>query len=274
MQDNPLITLTTDFGYEDPFVGVMKGVILKINPRAEIIDVTHGITPQDIRGAAFAIGTSYTFFPDDTIHIVVVDPGVGSGGRPIIVSAGHHYFIGPDNGVFSYIYKVGQEAPEVIHITAEHYFLSNKSTTFQGRDVFCPVAAWFSRGVALSKFGDPITDYQKIELPFASLSPDGTLRGEVIHIDRFGNAITNIRKADIERLFCSEFAPCKIMLKGREIPCKRFYLEAEGGKLCSLVNSSDFLEFFLYAGNAAAECNITVGDAVEIVLPSVNEGKA
>ena len=273
MQDNPLITLTTDFGYEDPFVGVMKGVILKINPRAEIIDLTHGITPQDIRGAAFAIGTSYTFFPDDTIHIVVVDPGVGSGRRPIIVSMGHHYFIGPDNGVFSYIYRAGQETPEVVHITAEYYFLSNRSPTFQARDVFCSVAAWLSRGVALSKFGDTITDYHKIELPFASVSRDGILRGEVIHIDRFGNAITNITKADVERLFCSEFAPCKIMLKGREIPFKRFYLEADNGKLCSLLNSSDFLEFFLYAGNAAAECNITVGDAVEIVLPSVNEVK-
>ncbi len=265
MQDNPLITLMTDFGYKEPFVGVMKGVILKINPRVEIVDLTHGITPQNIREAAFAIGTSYKFFPDDTIHVVVVDPGVGSGRRPIIVSTNHHFFIGPDNGAFSYIYRVSQEKPEVIHIKAEHYFLSSKSPTFQGRDVFCPVAAWFSKGVAISKFGDPVTDYQQIELPFPSLSTTGALKGEVIHIDRFGNAITNITKSDIESLCGSGPTPCRTMLKGREIPFKRHYAEGEEGKLCSLVNSSEFLEFFIYARNAAAEYNITVGDAVEIV---------
>jgi S-adenosyl-L-methionine hydrolase (adenosine-forming) len=267
MQDNPIITLTTDFGYKDPFVGVMKGVILKINPLVKLIDITHGIKSQDIREAAFVIGTSYKFFSDNTIHVVVVDPEVGSGRRPIIVNTDHHYFIGPDNGVFSYVYHFSQFKPEVIHITADHYFLSSKSPTFQGRDVFCPIAAWFSRGIWMSKFGDPITDFQTIAIPTPRLTTEGTLRGEVIHIDYFGNAITNITKSDLDRVHGpGAGGAITAMLKGREIPFRRFYAEAEKGKVCSLINSMGFLELFLYRGSAAAECNISVSDVVEITV--------
>lgn len=267
MPDNPLITLTTDFGYEDPFVGVMKGVILKINPRPTIIDLTHGIRPRDIQEAAFFIGTSYRFFPDDTIHVVVVDPGVGSRRRPIMVMADNHYFIGPDNGVFSYVYSMRPDMLQVIHITAEHYFLSSHSPTFQGRDIFAPVAAWFSRGVSMWKFGEPITDYQKISLSVPQIAPDGSLEGEVVHIDRFGNAITNITKADIEKLAGMRPDSVPIILFGEKpAPLKHFYSEADAGTLSSLVNSSDYIELFVYRGSASSEYKISAGAGVRIRL--------
>jgi S-adenosyl-L-methionine hydrolase (adenosine-forming) len=265
VENEPVITLTTDFGYRDPFVGVMKGVILKINPRALIVDLTHGIEPQNIKEAAFSLGVSYKFFPDHTIHVVVVDPGVGSGRRPIMVSADSQYFIGPDNGVFSYVYKFSREEPRVVHITAGRYFLSSESPTFQGRDLFAPVAAWLSRGVGMSDFGDSVKDYQKFEVPSPDLTAGGDMTGEVIHIDRFGNAITNISGDDIRGLG-GRPGPYTIRMtfRNREVPLKEVYSQAEDRGLYSLVNSSGYLELFVNGGNAAAEYNIATGDKVEI----------
>jgi S-adenosyl-L-methionine hydrolase (adenosine-forming) len=264
-ENEPVITLTTDFGYKDPFAGVMKGVILKINPMAQIVDLTHGIAPQNIKEAAFSLGVSYKYFPDHTIHVVVVDPGVGSGRRPVMVSADRQYFIGPDNGVFSYVYRFSREVPQVIHITAERYFLSSGSPTFQGRDLFAPVAAWLSRGVEISEFGDPVADYQAFHVPFPDLTAESQLRGEVIHIDTFGNAITNIGSGDIHGL-CRKMGPStvKITFRGREVPLKEFYSEVDDVGLYSLVNSSGYLEFFMNGGNASAVYNISTGDKVEI----------
>lgn len=162
MQHNPIITLTTDFGYRDPFVGIMKGVILNINPSATIIDITHDISPQNILEAALSIEMSFELFPHKTIHVVVVDPGVGSTRRPIFVITDRYYFIGPDNGVFSRIYKLQHETLEVMNIKAEHYFMPQRSATFHGRDIFAPAASWLSRGIDISKFGEPINDYVTI----------------------------------------------------------------------------------------------------------------
>lgn len=263
MTHDPVITLTTDFGYEDPFVGVMKGVIIKINPLARIVDLTHGIKPQDIRGAAYTIGTSYRFFPENTIHLVVVDPGVGSGRRPIVVSTDHHYFIGPDNGIFSLVYRDSPERSEVIHVTSSHYFLSSDSPTFQGRDVFAPIAAWLSRGITLEKLGEPIGDYCKIDLPLPGPGPDGVLIGEVIHIDRFGNAISNITGADLERYFEGPETPRIALFRDMRVPFASFYAQADGG-LKSILNSSGYLELFVYSGNASKVFDISVGDKVSV----------
>ncbi|MGE5301014.1 MAG: S-adenosyl-l-methionine hydroxide adenosyltransferase family protein [Acidobacteriota bacterium] len=265
MPGRPLITLTTDFGYKDPFVGVMKGVILKINPEARIVDLTHGIRPQDVQEAAFAVGMNYRYFPSDTIHVVVVDPGVGSARRPLLVFSENHFFIGPDNGVFSYIYRVRHETLEVVHITAEHYFLRKGSPTFQGRDLFAPVAAWFSRGVHIEKFGDPITDYRAIDIPFPEAA-DGRVRGSVIHIDRFGNAVSNISIADLSGSLGSRTqSDFKVFLKGSEVPLRNYYYEAKDDKLYSLLNSSEYLEFFVCGGSASSQYNVSVGDRVEVV---------
>lgn len=265
MPGRPVITLTTDFGYDDPFVGVMKGVILRINPDAEIVDLTHGIRPQDIRGAAYTIGINFHYFPDDTLHVVVVDPGVGSQRRPLLVLSDRHYFLGPDNGVFSYIYQMEHETLDVVHVTADHYFLQKRSPTFQGRDVFAPVAAWWSRGVQMEKFGDQVTDYKKIALPLPLVGPEGEVQGEVIFMDRFGNAITNIRKSDMD-MTCSrkKGCPCRVIFRGKEVPLKGFYAEGEKGFLCSVVNSSGFLELFISGGNAGQEGSISVGEQVTV----------
>lgn len=265
MLHRSLITMTTDFGYDDPFVGVMKGVIYTINPQVNIVDLAHNITPQGIQEAAFTIGMNYPYFPKNSIHLVVVDPGVGSGRRPLLVVADEHYFIGPDNGVFSYLYKLAAKDLMVIHITSEHFFLTKDSPTFQGRDVFSPCAAWFSTGLDISKFGEIITDYYRIHLPTPMRQTDRRIQGEVIFIDRFGNAITNIKKTDMDELCrIQPGATLKILLEGKEIQLSDYYSQAENRVISALINSSGYLEIFIYRGNAAAECDIAPGDIVNI----------
>jgi S-adenosylmethionine hydrolase len=267
MPNERIITLTTDFGYDDPFVGVMKGVILKINPQATVVDLTHGIKPQDIREAAFAIGTHYNYFPDNTIHVVVVDPGVGSKRRPIAVMADRHYFIGPDNGVFSVVYNGGHEILDVFHLTATHYFLSSPAPTFHGRDIFASTAGWLSKGIEISKFGDQIGDYHKVRLPVPAVTAEGMLKGEVIHIDRFGNAMTNVKVTDLDRFRGTKpGGSVKIVVKGKEVPLKTFYAEAAENQLCALINSSGYLELFLNGGNAAASYAISAGLMFGIIV--------
>ncbi|MBI5103008.1 MAG: SAM-dependent chlorinase/fluorinase [Nitrospirae bacterium] len=259
----PVITLTTDFGHDDPFAGVMKGVILRTNPEAVIVDLTHGIRPFDIEGAAMTIGMNCPYFPDDTVHVVVVDPGVGSERKPIIVSAGRQYFIGPDNGVFSWLYRAHKDSVEVFHITSSEYFLSGSSPTFQGRDLFGPVAAWLSKGVAPDKFGRLMSDYRRIDLSVPLISKDGGVTGEVVHIDRFGNAVTNIPGADIGTLL-KNAKGVTVSFRGGDISVLKFYEEGNPGILCSLINSSGFLELFVSRGDAASLFNISKGDPVTV----------
>ncbi len=245
----------------------MKGVMLNINPGLTIVDITHGIRPHDIREAAYSIGASFSYFPANTIHVVVVDPGVGSARRPILVSAGHHYFIGPDNGVFSCIYTMHYDIFQVVHITSAHYFLSPVSQTFQARDIFAPVAAWFSRGLPVERFGNPITDFQTIVIPSPVLSQDGTVLGEVVHIDRFGNAITNISRVEMIMLRNSARAgSLKIVLRGHNVPLKEYYEQGDGDKLYFLINSGGYIEFFLYQGSAADTYHISLGEQVKLLL--------
>jgi len=267
---NHIITLTTDFGYRDPFVGIMKGVILNINPFANIIDITNDISPQNIMEAALAIEMSFESFPYKTIHIVVVDPGVGSARRPILVVTAHYYFIGPDNGVFSQIYNSKYETLQVIHITSEHYFMPQRSSTFHGRDIFAPVAAWLSRSIDVSKFGDPIRDYVTIPVPAPVMVKKDILEGEVIYIDRFGNAMTNIKDKHINGLFSiNPVGRLKILVGGKEAPFKNHYSQAEDAGLYSLINSFGYLELFVYRGSASSDFGITVGEKVGVVLAGV-----
>ncbi len=267
MQNNPIITLTSDFGYKDPFVGMMKGVILSINPLAKIIDITHGISPHNIKEAALTIGTSHSFFPPKTVHVVVVDPGVGSNRRPILVMTDTYYFIGPDNGVFSLIYNSKNETLKVIHMTSEHYFMPCKGPTFHGRDIFAPAAAWLTKGIETTKFGEMITDYITLPFPSVSMPTKTSIEGEVIYIDRFGNAITNIKAVDLNALYSlNSEAKLKIVTKGKQTELKSYYSEVTDKGLYSLINSSGYLELFVYRGNTAAEFNIKVGDIVGVML--------
>lgn len=265
--DNPIITLTTDFGYKDHFVGIMKGVILKINPTTKIVDITHDISPHNIIEAAFTIGMSYDFFPQKTVHVVVTDPGVGSDRRPILVITDHHYFIGPDNGVFSLIYTSQTETLNVLNITSEHYFMPQIGSTFHGRDIFAPSAAWLTRGIEPAKLGEPITDYVTLPLPSVTIPAKTTIEGEVIYIDRFGNAITNIRAIDLNTLYSANpEGKLRIVTKGKQAHLKNYYAEVTDKGLYSVINSTGYLELFVYRGNASAQFDIKIGDIVGVML--------
>jgi len=245
-----MIALLTDFGYKDPFVGIMKAVILSINPDALIVDLSHGISAQNIKEASFVLKESYMYFPKKTIFLIVVDPGVGSQRRPILVDAQDRYFICPDNGVVSGVLTEGFRA---FHLTKKKYFLPPIGTTFHGRDIFAPVAGWLSKGKRPSEFGKQIKDIVKIPLPEPQYR-DGSLVGEVIYIDGFGNAITNLRgipKGDI-------------IFRKNKIPRVSFYKEAEGRGLSSVVNSSGLIELFIYGGSASSKYKIGVGEKVRV----------
>jgi len=193
-----IITLSTDFGTADPYVGIMKGVILGIAPAVRIVDITHEIQPFEVSDGAFSIVQAYRFFPKKTIHVVVVDPGVGSTRRPILVEAAGQYFIAPDNGVLSMIYS--REKAKVRHLTNERYFLHPVSRTFHGRDVFAPVAAHLAAGVASSQFGTLIDDHLRLNFERPTQTGKRVWNGIVLKVDRFGNLITNLRADEFPSL--------------------------------------------------------------------------
>jgi len=186
-----IVTITTDFGGSDHFVGTMRGVILGVNPAAQVVDLCNAVQSYDVLDGALTIAQAYRYFPADTIHLVVVDPGVGSARRPLLVTTTNHYFVAPDNGVLSLVMEQ-EERVSVRHITAEHYFLRPLSNTFHGRDIFAPCAGWMSKGVEPEKFGDEITDYVRFSLPKPKVVDEHTLKGALLKVDKFGNMITNL----------------------------------------------------------------------------------
>ncbi|HBR21402.1 MAG TPA: hypothetical protein DD713_02350, partial [Nitrospiraceae bacterium] len=206
-------------------------------------------------------------FPPKTVHVVVVDPGVGSNRRPILVITDHAYFIGPDNGVFSLIYSSKNETLKVIHLTSEHYFMPYKGPTFHGRDIFAPSAAWLTKGIEPAKFGEAITDYVTLHFPSASRPEEKTVEGEVIYIDCFGNAITNIKALDLNMLYSiNPEGKLKIIAKERHTELRSHYSQVQDKGLYALVNSTEYLELFTYKGNASLAFDIKVGDIVRVIL--------
>lgn len=252
-----LITLTTDFGLKDPYQGAMKGAILSVNPEARVIDITHLVSPGDIVEGAFVLLESYGFFPDGTVHVAVVDPGVGGMRRPMLVETERFLFVGPDNGLFSLVLR-NEKVKRVVQLTEERYFRKEVSNTFHGRDIFGPVAAHLSLGVSPSAFGPEITDILEISLPKPSLEM-GVITGEVIYIDSFGNIITNINRGDA--LSFGGDAAVELNNKGIE-GLKRTYSEVTGGSALALISSSGFLEIAVNGGDAARLFNAQVGDKV------------
>ncbi|MGD1075894.1 MAG: SAM-dependent chlorinase/fluorinase [Thermodesulfovibrionales bacterium] len=266
MENVPIITLTTDFGNKDPLSAIMKGTIFSINPQARIVDLTNEVNKYDVREAALILGMSYHEFPGRSIHVVVTDPGVGSARRPIAVVTEDYYFIGPDNGVFSMIYN-DHERYKVVHLTAEHYFRRQRSATFHGRDIFAPVAAWLSKGIAADNFGEEITDVMRIRIPSPSMPTRTALEGEVVYIDTFGNAITNIRDEDLRTLRAQKpDSSLRFLIKGKEIAFKEYYSQAENKGLYALINSMNYLELFAYRAHASKEFDIKVGETLGILL--------
>jgi len=250
-----LITLTTDFGLREPYAGIMKGIILNINPEVRIVDLTHDIGPHNVREAAFVLLNAYKYFPLDTIHVAVVDPGVGSGRRAIIVKAQKQFFVGPDNGIFT---KFLKKAEKIIHIQNKRFLLPVKGPTFHGRDVFAPVAAWLSRGLPLSRFGPEINDPVRLELPEPKIRKD-SIKGEIIHIDRFGNCISNI-SGDL--LASLKRKRIQIKVKGKVLDLVPFYSYKEDLKPHAVINSDGLVEIFIHKGNAARELGIKIGDGI------------
>jgi hypothetical protein len=265
---HPLITLITDFDTTDHFVGTMKGVILNINPDVQIVDICHKVASYDIFDAAFTLAQGYRFFPPDTIHLVVVDPGVGTARRPLLVRTLAYKFVAPDNGVLSLIYE-REESVEVRHITADHYFLNPVSNTFQGRDVFAPVVGWLSKGVEVDKFGDPITEYTKFASPKPKRVGDSLIKGVALRIDKFGNIITNLTPEDVPQLFAEYPPPFKIMINEQEITRLNLaYSMGKPSEVFAIVGSSGYIEICTNRGSAAKILNVNRGVEVGVVLGS------
>lgn len=265
---HPLITLITDFDTTDHFVGTMKGVIMNINPDVDIVDICHKVASYDIFDAAFTLAQSYRFFPPDTIHLVVVDPGVGTARRPLLVRTLAYKFVAPDNGVLSLIYE-REENVEVRHITADHYFLNPVSNTFQGRDVFAPVVGWLSKGVDVDKFGDPITEYTKFASPKPKHVGDSLIKGVALRIDKFGNIITNLTPEDVPQLFAENPPPFKIMINEQEVTRLNLaYSMGKPAEVFAIVGSSGYIEICTNRGSAAKILNVNRGVEVGVVLGS------
>lgn len=257
-----LITLTTDFGTSDYFVGAMKGVILTIAPKARIVDITHQITPFEVNEAAFTINEASRWFPKGTIHVVVVDPGVGSARRPILVEAAGQRFIGPDNGVFTMIYESGPH--KVREISNPKLMLKTVSRTFHGRDVFAPAAAHLAAGVAAARFGKLIRDYVRSETVKPALVKKQRWLGSVLKVDHFGNLITNFDLREFGALRTHAFE----ILAGPQI-IRRLaltYAESGIGELVAIEGSSGFLEISANQESAAAKLGCGAGAPVELEI--------
>jgi S-adenosylmethionine hydrolase len=273
-----IITLTTDFGYNDAYVAAVKGAILSINPEANIIDISHSIDPQNILQAAFILSTAYRYFPKQTVHMAIVDPGVGSERRGIILKTPSAFFIAPDNGILSYIiddlfltesrsstehthdlqelvFKTGLEAAV---ITDPRFWRHPVSPTFHGRDIFAPVAAGLSLGISLYEFGEKINSLHVLSIPKPSLDPEGNLVGRVLHVDRFGNLITNIKSNDLPG------KDVMIEMAGYCIQGISDYY-AQNKEVMAIIGSSGYLEVSLRDGSACDFLGAAVGDEIKVI---------
>ena len=260
-----LITLLTDFGAADYFVGALKGAILSVNAQARIVDITHEIPAHDVRAGAFTLLAAYSSFPPGTIHVAVVDPGVGSARRPLLISTRSYFFVGPDNGLFSYACEREQDA-RVYHLTNEKFFRAPVCATFHGRDIFAPVAAALSNNVPPDAFGELIDDYVRLA-PLRPVREAGAAwSGAIIHIDRFGNLVTNITRRELPG---EEFGQgARLEIGGREISSfRRFYAEETGGaagELFAIWGSAGFLEIAANCASAAGLLRAERGQTVRL----------
>ena len=254
----PVIALLTDFGLSDPYVGLMKGVILSLTRGVQFIDICHAVEPGNIRQGAWQLRNAVRYFPRDTIFLTVVDPGVGGHRRPIAVQTGRFLFVGPDNGLLSLALE-RESVEAVVHLTNPEYFLPRISPTFHGRDVFAPVAAHLAQDIPITAFGPSITDMQQLVLPQAAKG-DGQIRGEVLDVDRFGNLITNI-----PRHMLPEEAPVTVRISGHTVQglCET-YSDQPSGRLLALIGSQDTVELACRDGSAMEKVGAERGQPVTI----------
>ncbi len=272
-----IITLTTDFGLADGYVAAMKGVILSINPDACLVDISHEIKPGRHVGLAagsFVLSTTYGYFPKGTVHLAVIDPGVGTDRRAIILKTPHGLFVAPDNGLLASVLSdaspqsvtsgaLGADV-EAVAITNRRYWRSPVSATFHGRDIFAPVAAWLSLGTPMAEFGERISSIVVPSQALTQRRPDGSLTGRIIHIDHFGNLVTSIRQNELPE------GPISVLVGGRTIAgLRRTYAEGQG--LIALIGSSGYLEIAVNGGRAVELTGAEVGDEVVVAASPIKE---
>lgn len=257
---NRTVTLTTDFGLKDPYVGAMKGAMLSVARDTAIVDITHLVSPGNVLEGAFILLGACGFFPKGTVHVGVVDPGVGSERKPVLVETDNYFFVGPDNGLFSLVAReLGMK--RAIELTNKKFFLPEVSSTFHGRDIFGPVAASLSQGTDPSEFGAELGKIRALDIPRPMTIENG-LSGEVIYVDSFGNLITNIRKEDMDALGNSG---CEVSVAGQTLKgVKKTYSMTSEGTPLALVSSSGFLEVAVNSGSASELLKAAVGEAVKV----------
>jgi S-adenosyl-L-methionine hydrolase (adenosine-forming) len=254
--------LTTDFGLQDSFAGIMKGVIAGINPNVGLVDLTHGIPPQNVLAGALTLRHAVRYFPRGTIHVAVVDPGVGSARRPLLIQCAGSYFIGPDNGLLSL--AIGDKKPEqIVQLSNPAYQLTPKSSTFHGRDVFAPAAAHLSRGEPVDSFGESLTSYDRLTVPKPS-SNEGGIEGEIIYIDKFGNLFTNIEEHDLTELADESLEMIMGAVRIRGLALN--YAGVPAGNFVAVVNSWGVLELAVYRGSAQQRSGAKIGDKVKLLI--------
>lgn len=254
----PVIALLTDFGTRDHYVGTMKGVILGIEPGATLVDISHDVAPQDILGGALQLAASYRYFPDDTVFLCVVDPGVGSARRAIAVEAGGFRFVAPDNGLLTLALR---EAPpaRIVELREPRYARPEISATFEGRDRFAPAAAWLATGIDLGSLGPVVGGYERLDIP-EPVADGGGVRGVVLAVDRFGNLVTNI-----PRRLVAGLGTVDMTVGGTPVSSLvSTYASMPSGRVCALFGSSDHLEFAMNAASAAARLGLARGAVVEV----------
>jgi S-adenosylmethionine hydrolase len=259
-----IVTLLTDFGTADYFVGAMKGAVLAANPDARVVDITHEVPPYDVEAGAFTLSAAFETFPEGTVHVAVVDPGVGSARRAVAVAGRGHTFVGPDNGVFGHVYERVRPF-RVFHLTNESFFRGDVSATFHGRDVFAPVAGALSRGVSAEELGPTVEDYVRLPSAAPTRLEDGTLAGAVIHVDRFGNCVTNVTPRDLPDEAIESGA--RLLVCGREIRSfRRFFAEdgGAGGEPFAVWGSAGLLEIAVFRDSAARVLGVERGGRVEV----------
>ena len=257
----PVIALLSDFGSQDHYAGTMKGVALGICPDATLVDISHDVAPHDVLSGALQLAATYRYFPHGTVFLVVVDPGVGSKRRGLAADIGDYRLVAPDNGVLTAVFA---EAPpkKIVEITERRYGRPTVSRTFEGRDRFAPAAAWLAKGTQLTALGRPLQDYQTIELPEADIEADA-VRGEVIRVDRFGNAVTNIHRKSFEHLANIG----SVQIDAGEHRVERLvetYADIDDGEVCALFGSTDHLEVAANAASAADQLGLDRGSAVVV----------
>jgi S-adenosylmethionine hydrolase len=257
----PVITLLTDFGTQDAYVGSMKGVILGLNPEAALVDLSHDLPPQDVVAGALVLAAAAPYFPAGAIHLAVVDPGVGSRRRALAARCRGQFWVGPDNGLFHLVFKASPDL-RMVSLEDPAYFLPTVSATFHGRDILAPVAAHLSLGVELSRFGPAVTDPVSLDLPEPAFGPE-EIRGEIVYVDRFGNLVSNLAASDLkdwlgDRKFCLQVGPLR--LRG----LARTYSEANPGEFLALLGSHGYLEIACVRDSAARRLGGGLGVTVEI----------